>query len=767
MCFCMKPKRLLFKPVLFFITLVAILVLPAMAMTGDHWDTMTVEKESPTYGSTGLYTSIVMDKNDVPHASWVNEARSQVEYGTYDTKTDMWTIERVGPIDPKQATQTTSIDIDPQGNPAISYQGIDGHLYFAHRENGVWNIKDIYATGGSTWSSLKYAPNGQPYIALADGTWKNHQLTWAWQKDDGSGWDFKAIDNSYDAGYAPSLDFDSKNRATIAYQTGYDDNRDHKREYLKIARQRDNGTWEIVSSKLGCDDGFECGIRPSLAVDSRGNAHFIEGVSYGNNNTLRYGVLNRSDIDLSVNKEIIRWSADQGPAENWGSLALDLSDKFHIVYIDPINHSLVSQYGLKWDRDAGYSRDTVDLGDVGRCNAVAADSEGNPGIIYPDVTNNSVRIARWIPKTVVNGSWKITTVATGGGGQTSIALDRAKNPRISYYNATDLTLKYAARDRHANWSIETVADGGQGQYASLALDSSGNPSISYYDAPGHMVNYARRTGPDIWERSTVEDNVDLGGDGGITSLALDSSGMARVAYYDTKSQRMHYATAARRSGIWSVEQVDTVKVGQCPSLALHSNNIPAISYLSEESEIVRHRLITITKLKYVDKSSGQWKTNEYSTVAQGPTSLDLNANIMGGERAEIAYISNSPADNQQILNYMEIDPPSGSSWKSVVDERQDVEQYSLALSIKAVSLRHGPPGHTAIAYYYEKAAFAKSPDKNGLNLARMSWGNWKTGAVVTNAGEYPSLALDPAGHPFISYYDRQNNTVNLAEWVEN
>jgi hypothetical protein len=787
----MKPKRLLFKPVLFFITLVTILVLPAMAVynTDGHWDIMTIEKESPSPGGTGLYTSIAIDKNNVPHTSWVNEARSQVEYGTYDTKTDVWTIERVGPIDPKLVTQTTSIDIDPQGNPAISYQGIDGHLYFAHRENGIWNIKDIYATGGSTWSSLKYAPNGQPYIALADGTWKKYQLTLAWQKNDGSGWDVRTIDNSFTdncqgvqpcipfnhGGYEPSLAFDSQNRATIAYRIGDQTNEDHQREYLRIARQKDDGAWEILWPAFwDCPDNSECGIRPSLVVDSHGDAHYYDGWSHayisnwmdhpnqgGNSilvtdwNRLQYAVLKRQNTSLSIDYDVWNVSPDIAPVNNWDfSMTIDSTDTIHSAYVDPEHQDLVYlQWITKGSSQKRSGETHIDHGNVGRFNAIAADSAGNPWIVYRDDTNNAVRVARWVPEPVVTGSWKITTVATGSGGPTSTAVDPSGRPCISYYNETEKSLKFMRRDSSGSWNTETVAGDGQGQYSSLVLNQYGYPVVSYYDAKNHAVKYARWTGTNTWSISTVESNVILGDDGGPTSLVLDSlSGLARIAYYDTKSQHLHYE-AENYDGSWRLDQVDGEKIGPHPSLALHTNNVPVIGYLSEDTGI--------TKLKYVDYTLGAWVTKDYDwPVADGPISLVMNTNKIQGDRAEIAYTRPSAVDSHaQNLTYIEIDRAENYFWIYPIDEW--VKPKNPSQQINTLSLRNDRPGHSSLAYFYV------SPSGTGLKYAHMRWGNWKIDPVVTNAGEYPSLALDPSGNAFISYFDRQNNTVNLAEWVKN
>ena len=91
---------------------------------------------------------------------------------------------------------------------------------------------------------------------------------------------------------------------------------------------------------------------------------------------------------------------------------------------------------------------------------------------YLDVTNSDLKYASWD-----GGAWLIETVDSSGfvGQATSLALDAAGNPAISYTGVRSADLKYASWDGGA-WRIETVETlWGISRSTSLALDVAGVP----------------------------------------------------------------------------------------------------------------------------------------------------------------------------------------------------------------------------------------------------------------------------------------------------
>src|SRR5262245_6813119 len=126
------------------------------------------------------------------------------------------------------------------------------------------------------------------------------------------------------------------------------------------------------------------------------------------------------------------------------------------------------------------------------------------------------------------------TASTTSNDYEALALDAAGNPHIVFRASADFPV-YATR-RAGVWTQETIEDPflSCGSYASIALDRSGTPHVAYYNSSNQNLRYATRNGSgngSNWTAEAVDAPVGVAV-GLYTSIAVSSSGLVHIAYYD-------------------------------------------------------------------------------------------------------------------------------------------------------------------------------------------------------------------------------------------
>ncbi|HDH04780.1 MAG TPA: choice-of-anchor D domain-containing protein [Nitrospirae bacterium] len=345
-----------------------------------------------------------------------------------------------------------------------------------------------------------------------------------------AGWVIETVDSKGIIGIHASLALDTAGKPHISYH-------DWTNANLKYAYY-DGGAWQTET----VDTGREGGRYPSLALDASGKPHISYLHTY---NRIKYAYYDGASWQTETVED---YTGDSGSGSS--SLALDSSGRPHISYSFVTYQKKILKYayhdGVSWNIE------TVDSeGLVGSYNSLALDTSGRPHISYIsyiDIRNADLKYAYY------DGvSWQIETVdsETHVSNSTSLELDTAGRPHISYYG--DNSLKYAYYDG-ASWRIETIMDSAipvsgtnvVGMYTSLALDTAGRPHISYYANSGYAdamkssygdMKYAYYDGIS-WNIETVDNEENVGW---WASLALDSSDNPHISYYDWTNYDLKYA----------------------------------------------------------------------------------------------------------------------------------------------------------------------------------------------------------------------------------
>jgi hypothetical protein len=338
-----------------------------------------------------------------------------------------------------------------------------------------------------------------------------------------------APDKTGTTGLYPSLELDASGNPVIAYFRSDTGN-------LKVMHCNDPDCAGDDESIEPVDTAGSVGINPSLALDHLG----YPVVSYYDSTNGDLKVLHCNDPDCSGGNESITSPATVGDVGFYSALFVDTIHHPNIAFYDTTN-DLIKFMRCNDDNCAGGNETITTVGGEAQFVAMVPDGSGFPVITWRNT--NPIFDTLWI---IHCNDFDCTSYTDetpdpgfGTGLFPSLVLDDFGNPVVSYkaLSFADLTILHC-NDPDCAGAAESITTpiptGSTGAFSSLRLDSAGNPAVSYYDESDDTLGILHCDDPDC---DGSGDSIHMPDDdvddiGWYTSLELDSAGYPVVAYYN-------------------------------------------------------------------------------------------------------------------------------------------------------------------------------------------------------------------------------------------
>lgn len=283
--------------------------------------------------------------------------------------------------------------------------------------------------------------------------------------------------------------------------------------------------------------------------------------------------------------------------------------------------------------------------------------------------------------------------------------------------------------------------GNAGSYSSLALTSTGMPVMSYYDLDTEDLKFA-------WCLDTACTNstfvtVDSTGNvGQYTSLVLTATGLPIISYYDVTNSSLKVArcndTTCSNVTLTTVDS--TGNVGLYTSLALNSSGMPVISYYDATQRNLKLAICANTAC-----TSPTLRTLESTSFVGSHTSLALTATdipVVSYHFESLGHLKLATCDTSACDN-------------TITNTVVDIVGITGLYSSIALSSDNKP----VIAYHDQTNGDLILSICDDTTCASPTRVNIDNGDTV---GYTLSLALTTANIPVISYYDAINGDLKLA-----
>jgi hypothetical protein len=364
-----------------------------------------------------------------------------------------WGIQPVGASGVILGHNATSIALDPQGLPRISFfEGQNRDLLYSEKNGGRWTTTVLDTTGDrGRWSSLAIDGQGEPHITYYDFLEPDlisptGGLIYA--RRSAGAWTFQVVDSVGTVGEYTSLVLDAQGNPHVSYY-------DNSNGDLKYAF-KSGGVW----TKETVESSGNVGTYTSLALDSQGNPH----IAYADLTLFRVRYASKSGGTWTF--ETVSGVTPVIPSTI--SLDLDSQDRPHVAYYDQTVDK--TRYGHKpstsWEHGIATALGAelrgsfislkVDSQDIPHMSFFTTQF-GQPQVFHASKSGSGGTY--WVPQLVQNtpGPW------------TSLVLDGIDAPHISYHTTASNSVQYAV------FTDNTSDAGDLDRVSLLTLDAWPNP----------------------------------------------------------------------------------------------------------------------------------------------------------------------------------------------------------------------------------------------------------------------------------------------------
>jgi hypothetical protein len=606
-----------------------------------------------------------------------------------------WTIERVD--DPRFVHPNFgdhAVQVDKLGYLHAAYGG--DHLYYARctgdyaQSCTVQTVDPQDYTG--QYASLALDDQGSPHIAYfaASASESCDEAALKYARWTGSFWQLQEVDRGC-RGEQISLALAKDGRPHISYI-------DSLQEQVWYAYW-DGDKWH--------SEEMAAGYAPSIAMDGEDNLHLVY-IGSGTQGSLWYR-----------QKGADGWGApfklDSGDIFQHPALAVDSSGGLHISYSDVTRRKLRyanNSTGCWWMQD-------VDDMDYQGFTALTTNDQDEPVIVYQ---NKGVR---YVFKS--SAIWSVPElVVSGGDGYLGLAMDETNQlPVLAYFQARGLYFSRRGVDWQAGERIDQTAQ--TGLLVSLAADDHGGAHVVYFDESGERLRYAKSNG-DMWSLETIVEDVQVDW----ADIALDSQDQPQVVfeqYLSHDSQPVRYFV--RQDSAWQegpAVSPDTRRAAR-PSIQIGADGNPSVAFIDGSAYGTQ-------KLVLAEWNGSDWHKQD---IDQGELVFSPVLALSPSGEPQVAYAvrPDSLTDMTDRLRYASRRPEGSWNLEEIVSD-SEIASIKMAMSLD------GTPHLAYLIQNGTDGAALRHSYKDGEAWLTEEVGGW-TGAgdvsLVLDASDRPHIGF--------------------------